>query len=69
MTDVPEIPGWFVWPTSERDGSTRLHARMRNVSMDSSPMLHAESEDKLRTKVEEVERDNPSLAKLNLSGG
>lgn len=69
MSGMPEIQGWFVWPTSGPDASERLHARMRNVAVSSSPFLHADSVDELREKIEAAEKDNPSLAKLNLSGG
>lgn len=69
MSRDPEIPGWLAWHTTTPDFSVRLHARMRNVSVSSSPMIHADSEAELRRKAGEAERDHPALAELNRSGG
>lgn len=69
MSRDPEIPGWLAWHTITPDQSVRFHARMRNVSVSSSPMIHADSETELRRKAEEAERHNPALAELNRSGG
>lgn len=71
MSGTPAVDGWLIWPTSRGDGSTELHARMANVSVSSSTILHTDTsapDTEIKEKIRQYEEGNPAISALNQNG-